>query len=202
MMLTFSQLLMEDYGHDLDTSAQEYLRFIASSALRMRDMIRDLMDYARLDGEQKLFATVDLRKELTVVSENLQQVINDSGAMLSFDSLPDVQGNAVQIMRLLQNLVSNAIKYQVAGQLPRIHLGVAQEAGEAVFFVQDNGAGINSTFLEEIFEPFRRLHTWESIQGTGLGLSVCRKIVENHGGRIWASSVAGQGTKISFTLSK
>jgi signal transduction histidine kinase len=107
----------------------------------------------------------------------------------------------MQIMRLLQNLIINAIKYQPAGQAPCIHLAASRENQETVYSVQDNGVGINPAFIDEIFKPFRRLHTWDSIPGTGLGLSFCRKIVEVHGGRIWAESVPGEGTKISFTLS-
>ena len=104
-------------------------------------------------------------------------------------------------MRLLQNLIINAIKYQPAGQAPSMHFAASQENSGTVYSLQDNGVGIKQAFIDEIFQPFRRLHTWESIQGTGLGLSVCRKIVEGHGGHIWAASVPGEGTKISFTLS-
>ena len=202
MMLTFSQLLAEDYAGVLDADGLEYLRFIGSSATRMRDMIRDLMDYARMDGEQQPFVTVDLRKEFSIVKGNLQHAIDQTGAVLSSDPMPDVQGSPVQIMRLLQNLTSNAIRYQPAGQVPRVHLGVTEDSGRPIFYVEDNGLGIDPRFVDEIFQPFRRLHTWDAIQGTGLGLSVCRKIVENHGGLIWASSTAGQGTKISFTLTR
>jgi PAS domain S-box-containing protein len=201
MMLSFSQLLEQEYAGALDQEAQEYLRIISSSALRMRNMIRDLMDYARLDGERPNFSAVDLNQELEAVKQNLRQLISETGAEISSDPLPPVHGSAVQIMRLLQNLIINAIKYQPAGQAPCMHLAASQENLETVYSVQDNGVGIKPAFIDEIFQPFRRLHTWESIQGTGLGLSVCRKIVEGHGGRIWAESVPGEGTKISFTLS-
>ncbi len=201
MMLSFSQLLEQQYASVLDQDGQEYLRIIGSSALRMRNMIRDLMDYARLDGERQNFKPIDLQAVLTSVEENLRQLISESNAVITCDPLPEVHGSAVQIMRLLQNLMINAIKYQPAGQIPRLHLGASQENGEMVFHLQDNGIGIKSAFINEIFQPFRRLHTWEQIQGSGLGLSVCRKIVEGHGGRIWAASVPGEGTRISFTLS-
>ncbi len=201
MMLSFSQLLEQDYAGVLDQDGQEYLRIIGSSALRMRNMIRDLMDYARLDGERQNFSAVDLNQELTAVKQNLRQLISETGAEISSDPLPPVHGSAVQIMRLLQNLIINAIKYQPAGQAPSMHFAASQENSGTVYSLQDNGVGIKQAFIDEIFQPFRRLHTWESIQGTGLGLSVCRKIVEGHGGHIWAASVPGEGTKISFTLS-
>jgi two-component system sensor kinase FixL len=201
MMLSFSQLLEQDYAGVLDEEGLEYLKIIGSSALRMRNMIRDLMDYARLDGERQAFTMVDLHQELIAVRENLFQLFIESGALMTFDPLPKVRGSAVQVMRLLQNLIINAIKYQPPAQIPRIHLGVSEEDGQTVFSLRDNGFGIKPAFVEEIFQPFRRLHTWDSIQGTGLGLSVCRKIVEAHGGRIWASSKPGFGTTIFFTLS-
>ena len=200
MMLSFSQLLEEDYSGVLDQDGLAYLRVIGSSALRMRNMIRDLLDYARLDGERQNFVIVDLRQTLAAVNENLQQLAIETGVAITCDTLPPVRGSTVQIMRLLQNLIINAIKYQPPGQRPLVHLGVAQENGEAIFSLRDNGLGINSDFIEEIFQPFRRLHTWDSIQGTGLGLAICRKIVEGHGGRIWASSCPGKGTTIFFTL--
>jgi PAS domain S-box-containing protein len=200
MMLSFSQLLEQEYAGVLDEDGQAYLRIIGSSAQRMRNMIRDLMDYARLDGERQNFSAIDLRQVLISVEENLHQLISESGAVITCGALPEVHGSAVQIMRLLQNLIINAIKYQPAGQTPRLHLFAAQESGATVFHLQDNGIGINPTFIDEIFQPFRRLHSWEQVQGSGLGLAVCRKIVEGHGGRIWASSVPGEGTTISFTL--
>ena len=112
MMLSFSKLLEEDYAGVLDQEGQDYLKIIGSSALRMQNMIRDLMDYARLDGERREFAAIDLRQASTTVEENLRQLISESGALITYDSLPLVQGNAVQLMRLLQNLVINAIRYQ------------------------------------------------------------------------------------------
>ena len=201
MMFSFSQLLEQAYAGVLDQDGREYLRIIGSSAHRMRNMIRDLMDYARLDGERQNFASIDLCQALTSVEENLHQLISETGAVITCGTLPKVHGSAVQLMRLLQNLIINAIKYQPADQTPRLHLSTSQENGETVFHLQDNGIGIAPAFIDEIFKPFRRLHTWDQVQGSGLGLPVCRKIVEAHGGRIWALSVPGEGTRISFTLS-
>jgi PAS domain S-box-containing protein len=200
MMLSFSELLAQDYAETLGVEGQEYLKIIGSSAERMRNMIHDLLDYARLDGEGQRFGPVDLRRELGLVEDNLRQLIEDTGAVIVCDELPMVQGSAVQLMRVLQNLVINAIKYQPPGQMPRLHLGGREAEGEKIFCLQDNGIGIQPGFIDEIFEPFRRLHSWDSIPGSGLGLAVCRKIVERHGGRIWAESAPGAGTRIFFTL--
>jgi signal transduction histidine kinase len=201
MMLSFSELLAQDYASVLGEEGREYLKIIGSSAVRMRNMVLDLLEYARLDGEGQRSAPVDVRRELGLVEDNLRQLIEETKAVITCDDLPMVQGSAVQIMRLLQNLVINGIKYQPPGQVPRLHLGVSEEAGSRIFCLSDNGIGIKPAFIEEIFEPFRRLHSWESIPGSGLGLAVCKKIVESHGGRIWATSTPGQGTRFYFTLS-
>ncbi len=201
MMLSFSELLAQDYAGVLGDEGLEYLKIIGSSAVRMRNMVRDLLEYARLEGEARLFAPVDLRRELGLVEDNLRQLIEETGAEITCGELPVVQGSAVQIMRLLQNLIANGIKYQPPGQIPLLHLSCAEADGKMVFCVADNGIGIKPAFIEEIFEPFRRLHSWDSIPGSGLGLAVCKKIVESHGGRIWATSTPGQGTRFYFTLS-
>ncbi|MBW8882590.1 MAG: GHKL domain-containing protein, partial [Asticcacaulis sp.] len=107
-----------------------------------------------------------------------------------------------QIMRLLQNLIANAIKYQPKGNTPQIHIHAADEGDTWLIAVRDNGLGIDKAFVDQVFEPFRRLHTWDAIRGTGLGLAVCRKIIENHGGKIWAESEAGRGSTFLFTLPK
>ncbi len=200
MVLNFSQVIIRDYGKLLDENGKEYLNIISDSAMRMRDMVRDLLAYARLGHEGMNFAEVDLAVELTHVLKNLSQLISDTGAVITFDALPKLHGNAVQLMRLMQNLIANAIKYQPAGQLAAVHIGVTGDCDNWQFTVKDNGLGIAEQFVTEIFEPFRRLHNWEAIQGTGLGLSVCRKIAENHGGRIWATSTAGEGSTIFFTI--
>ncbi len=200
MMLSFSQLLQQDYESKLDEEGREYLGIISDSALRMRNMIRDLLDYARLEGGGRSTGPVNLREQWDLAVDNLQQLVAETKAELTCDELPEVRGNPMQIMRLLQNLALNAIKFQPPGQVPRVHLGVAHAQTRPVFCLRDNGVGIKPQFVEEIFEPFRRLHTWDAVPGTGLGLSICRKIVEAHGGRIWAESAEGEGTRIYFTL--
>jgi PAS domain S-box-containing protein len=202
MVLNFSQIIAKDYGERLDDEGKEYLKIVGDSALRMRDMVQDLLEYARLGREGVSFGLVDLNLELGHVEENLGALIHDTGAVISSDDLPVVNGNAVQIMRLLQNLIANAIKYQPPGRKPVIHVGVAKDGDQWLITVTDNGLGIEKAFIDQVFEPFRRLHNWDSIRGTGLGLSVCRKIVENHGGRIWATSEPDHGSIFHFTLAQ
>ena len=200
MVINFSQIVARDYADQLDDDGKGYLRMIGDSASRMRDMVHDLLEYARLGHEGVKFTEVDLASDLVHVLENLSQLIKDTGAVVTCDDLPKVRGNAVQLMRLLQNLIANAIKFQPANQIPVIHVGVSRDGGDWRFFVTDNGLGIEQAFINEVFEAFRRLHTWKAIKGTGLGLAVCKKIIENHGGRIWASSPLDEGTTIFFAL--
>ena len=202
MVVNFSQILTADYSEKLDDDAREYLKIVGDSALRMRDMVQDLLDYARLGREAWRSGPVDMTLEMAHVEENLSALIRDSAAAVTSDRLPMIDGNAVQLMRVLQNLVANAIKYQPHGRRPVIHVGVEDDGANWLFSVADNGLGIEKAFIEEVFDPFRRLHTWEAIKGTGLGLAVCRKIVENHGGRIWAESTPGKGSTFHFTLPK
>ena len=200
MVINFSQVVARDYADQLDEDGKGYLRVIGDSASRMRDMVHDLLEYARLGHEAIKFTEVDLAADLAHVLENLSRLIEDTGAIITSDDLPKVRGNAVQLMRLLQNLIANAVKFQPAHQIPAIHVGVSRDGDYWRFSVTDNGLGIEKAFISDVFEAFRRLHTWKAIKGTGLGLAVCKKIVENHGGSIWASSPGETGTTIFFTL--
>jgi len=202
MVLNFSQIILKDYNDRLDEEGREYLKIVSESAMRMRDMVQDLLEYARLGTDGLNIAEVDLAVELNHVAENLGGLIDETQAQLTHDPLPVVRGNAVQLMRLMQNLVANAIKYQKPGQAPVVHIGVTETRDDWEISVTDNGQGIDPGFAEQIFEPFRRLHTWDSIKGTGLGLAVGRKIAESHGGRIWVQSRPGEGSTFFFTISK
>jgi len=201
-VLNFSQIILKDYADRLDEEGQEYLKIVGDSALRMRDMVQDLLEYARLGTDGLNVGEVDLGLELAHVTENLGGLIEETQAHVTHDPLPVVRGSAVQLMRLMQNLVANAIKYQKPGRAPVVHIGVREAPDHWEISVSDNGLGIDPDFAEQIFEPFRRLHTWDSIKGTGLGLAVGRKIAENHGGRIWVQSKPDEGSTFFFTVSK
>ena len=202
MVLNFSQIIQKDYNDRLDEEGREYLKIVGDSAMRMRDMVQDLLEYARLGTDGLTVGDVELGLELTHVTENLGGLIDETRAHITHDPLPAVRGSAVQLMRLMQNLIANAIKYRKAGQAPVVHVGVRETPEHWEISVKDNGLGIDPTFAEQIFEPFRRLHTWDSIKGSGLGLAVGRKIVESHGGRIWVVSKPGEGSTFFFTVSK
>jgi signal transduction histidine kinase len=165
-------------------------------------MVDDLLEYARIGGSHMHLATVDATNELRQVLNNLAIFIAERRAEVTFDDLPVFSGNPVQYIRLMQNLISNGIKYQWEGNAAKVHVGFTDEGKNWRFSVEDNGIGIAEESAEQIFEPFRRLHAWEEYAGTGIGLSVCRKIVENHGGKIWATSRLGIGSIIYFTIPK
>jgi two-component system sensor kinase FixL len=202
MVLNFSQIIVNDYGDRLDDEGREYLSIVSDSAQRMRDMVQDLLEYARLGSEGLRYTKVDLAVELSHVLENLREMIRDTQAIITYDPMPKLFGNAVQLMRLLQNLIANAIKYQHPDRKPVIHVGVVNRGDMWEICVEDNGMGIDARYVQQVFEPFRRLHNWDIIKGTGLGLSVCKKIAEHHGGQIWVESTPGVGSRFYFTLSK
>jgi signal transduction histidine kinase len=202
MVASFSKILSQEYGHCLDDTAKDYLGIITESSLRMHDMVTDLLTYSRLGNVGHQEAPFEGGAVLNTALDNLRELIKEQRAEVTHDALPMLNGNPVQITRLLQNLITNAIKYQKDGNIPRIHIGTEDRGDLVCLFVKDNGMGIEEKFIEQIFQPFRRLHVWENIQGTGLGLSICKKIVENHDGTIWVTSAPEEGSVFSFTLAK
>lgn len=200
MISSFSSMLqeeMKDSGRDKEL---RYLRFVSEGALRLQAMIEDLLEYARAGAAGAKAGRVDMNMKLEYARANLAAAIGERSAELTSDPLPPVWGNAVQLTRLLQNLIGNGLKYQRPGQPPRIHVGVSKDGDFWHFTVADNGIGIAAENLEKVFEPFKRLHSWSEQKGTGLGLAICRTIVENHHGRIWAESAPGAGSVFHFTL--
>lgn len=200
MVNIYSQMVAEDYKGQLDETGRKYLNVITASAARMHAMVHDLLHYARLQHDHDRPGPVDLNDELANVRANFGRLIQETGAQVDAEPLPPVQGNPVQIQRLIGNLVANAIKYQPPGQTPVVTISAVERDEMWEFTVADNGIGIDPQFAGQIFEPFRRLHTWDQYEGSGMGLAICRKIVERHGGRIWGESAPGQGTRIHFTL--
>ena len=202
MVNIYSQMLAEDYREALDESGRKYLRVITASASRIHAMVQDLLHYSRLQHDHARPETVDLNAELDNVRANLGRLIADTGARVEAEGLPQVQANPVQVQRLLGNLVANAVKYQPPGQAPVVTVTAAEDGAFWQVTVADNGIGIDPHFAAQVFEPFRRLHTWDQYEGSGMGLAICRKIVERHGGRIWVDSAPGEGTRMRFTLPK
>jgi PAS domain S-box-containing protein len=196
---TFSQLLEERLGDKCDAETKEFLTYILGGVKRMNDLIDDLLAYTSLDAAEARFKPVDLNLVLQEASFNLLAMIQEAGAEISADPLPEVLGEHVQLVQVLQNLIGNSIKYRSADP-PRIHVSADWHDGERVIAVGDNGIGIDPAYSDGIFKLFKRLHARQEYSGNGVGLAICRKIVQRHGGRIWVESGVGQGATFYFTI--
>jgi PAS domain S-box-containing protein len=196
---TFSELLLRRYKGKLDAGADELIASVVDSSLRMGTLIKDLLNYSRLINDSEIpSADVDLNEALQWALDNVQTAIEESGASIHAGPLPTVRGDRVQLAQLFQNLIGNAIKYRGV-DLPDIRVSAVQNAGEWVLSVCDNGLGIDPAYHERIFGVFKRLHGSE-YPGTGIGLALCKRIVERHGGRIWVESEKGKGSTFHFSI--
>jgi PAS domain S-box-containing protein len=195
----FTQLLIQEYQDQLDESAQEYITYIVDAAVRMRQLIYDLLAYSRTSSCLQNVAPTDCNAVVREAIANLQVAIVQSNATITHDPLPTVSADKTQLLQLFQNLISNAVKFR-RDERPQVHISVQLRNQEWLFAVRDNGIGIQAMYLEEIFEVFKRLHTRSEVSGTGIGLAICKKIVERHGGRIWTESQPGLGSIFYFTI--
>jgi len=201
MVTTFCDLIRKDYGDQMDERSSEWFEFVVEGGKRMHDLVQDLLDYSRVESQVRPFREVDLNRLVTNVLANLRSSIRDTGAVIEVGELPTVVGDAPQLAQLLQNLISNAIKFQ-ENQPPRVVISAQESPGQWVVSVRDEGIGIAPEMHERIFDIFRRLHGRERFPGTGIGLSICRRVAERHGGTIWVESQAGKGSTFSFSLPK
>ncbi|HKA55198.1 MAG TPA: ATP-binding protein, partial [Candidatus Binatia bacterium] len=198
-VVNFLNLLDRHSQGQLDATAKEYITLAVDGARRIQRLIRDLLTYTQVVNTEPTFTAVKGEVVLTRVLQNLQAAITDSGAEVTHDPLPTVRGDEQQLALVLQNLLSNTLKFR-GPQPPRVHLSARQDGQYWVFSVRDNGIGLDPRHAERIFGAFQRLHAGEEYQGTGIGLAICKKIVERHGGRIWVESQPGEGATFSFTL--
>jgi len=196
---SYCQLLQRRYKGKLDKDADEFIGFAVEGAKRMQVLINDLLKYSRVGTRGKPFEPTDCNTIYKEAVSNLNQAIEDAAAQVTSDPLPVISGDAVQLGQLFQNLIANAIKFRGEAS-PKVHVSVREEAGETVFSVRDNGIGIDPRHADRIFQIFQRLHERGKYPGTGIGLAVCKKIVERHGGRIWVESTPGEGSNFRFTL--
>ena len=197
-----SRLLLEEYGDKLDDTAREYLDSIRGSGKRMRRLVADLLRLSRSTRKQYPYVMVGFNELVSEVLETLQYSTTQKGARIEVQpNLPSVLSDRVRIMELFQNLVSNAIKFNES-RPPVVKIGHRENATEHLFWVSDNGVGIPPDGRERIFQIFRRLHGDESVDGTGVGLTICKRIVERHGGRIWVEEATEGGSRFCFTLPK
>lgn len=201
MVSSYLQLLSRRYKGQLDTDADEFIDFAVDGATRMQQLIRDLLAYSRVGTRSQPFALVDMNVICQQVLDDLQVAIQEHGATVQVGPLPHVMADATQIGQLLQNLLGNALKFcQTQAPLITVCATPDQKRQEWCFAIKDNGIGIEPVYFERIFLIFQRLHTRAEYPGTGIGLAICKKIVERHGGRIWVESQAGAGSTFFFTL--
>lgn len=201
MVSSFLQLLDKQYTGKLDDKAREYINFAVGGAERMKRLILDLLSYSRVATVAEHFQPVDMNTVAQQVVQIFESRFEKEGITLIIDRLPVVQGNATQLQQLLQNLIGNAIKYK-SEHPPHIEIGCKEEASRYVFSVRDNGIGINPKYFEKIFVVFQRLHPVNNYSGTGIGLAICKKIVERHHGEIWVESEEGKGSCFFFSIPK
>jgi signal transduction histidine kinase len=195
----FAQLLQRTYKEKFDQQADDWINQTVESVRQMEAIIRGIRTYSGIDARARPFAPTPLADVFDEVVAMLATSIHDAHAQVTHDELPTVLGDQFQLVQLLQNLIENGLKYQ-SDEPPRIHVSATQQAGEWIISVWDNGMGIEPEYQQRIFELFRRLHTQPEYPGTGIGLAVCRKVVQRHGGKIWVESKLGQGSTFYFTL--
>lgn len=217
MVTSYLQLLESKYKSQLDANAEQFIDYAVDGARRMQTLINDLLNYSRVSSRGQPFIQVDLETILKRAIANLQVAIEESGAVISHEPLPVIMADPTQITQVLQNLIANAIKFR--GEIsPKIHIGAIKETEPAegeiltqrwiqstgyskwLFSVQDNGIGLEAQYAERIFIIFQRLHSRSKYSGTGIGLAICKKIIERHGGSIWVESKLGQGSIFYFTI--
>jgi light-regulated signal transduction histidine kinase (bacteriophytochrome) len=202
MVASYTQLLSKRYTGKLDADADEFIAFAVDGASRMQRLIKDLLAYSRVGTKGKELLAVSSEKALQQALVNLRAAIEDSGALVTYDILPIVLADEMQFVQLFQNLIGNAIKYR-KNEIPRVNISAAKSGRDKwIFSVEDNGIGIDSQYFDKIFGMFQRLHARDEFAGTGIGLAICKKIVERHGGSISVESQPGHGSTFRFTLTE
>lgn len=197
-MASFSELLGKKYAGSLDEDGERYLHYIIDAALRMRNMIRDLLSFARIEEQPLRLAESSLNEIVDAAAENLATTIQETGAVVTRDELPQLQLDGELMVQVFQNLLANAIKFRREEVPPRVHVSAASDGQFCNIAVRDNGLGIEPQYFEQIFVAFKRLHSHSQIPGTGIGLAICQQIVERHNGTLTVESRLGEGSV--FTL--
>jgi signal transduction histidine kinase len=195
----FAKLLGRRYKGKLDAKADEFIEYIGSGVKRMQELIKDLLEYSQIGAKEKKFKPTNCSGVVEKALGNLQAAIEERNAVVTYDELPTVMIDTPQMISLFQNLIDNAIKFH-GEEAPRIHISTERKGDEWVFSIRDNGIGIDPKDSERIFGMFQRLHGSTDYPGTGIGLAICKRIIERHGGRIWVESEAGKGSTFYFTM--
>jgi len=202
MVASFTQLLEHRYADSLNEEAREFIHFAVDGAQRMQLLLNDLLLYSRITREKRPFEMECMETILQQVLANLSFTIKEHEAIITHDPLPLIYVNKIQFAQLIKNLITNGIKFHPKNQIPHIHISAILHKDEWLFSIRDDGIGISTEYLNQVFVIFKRLHARTAYEGTGIGLAICKKIVEGHGGRIWAESVPGKETTFYFTLPK
>ena len=200
MISGYTQLLRRRYADKLDADANTFIGYAVDATKRMQALINDLLSFSRVSSHAKPLESVDLQAALADTLRDLEVRIEDTCATVTHEPLPTVRADPVQMRQLLLNLIGNGMKFHPPERKPEVRVSAALEGKEWRFGVTDNGIGIDARYFNNLFQIFKRLHSREEFPGTGIGLAVCKKIVERHGGRIWVESVLGQGSTFHFTL--
>ena len=198
MVAMYTQLLAERYKGKLDENADKYIHYAVDGALRMQTLVNDLLKFSRVGRKQEPPQDTDCRQVVRIVIANLQSAIQESGAQIRYQDLPVLLADQSELVQLFQNLIGNAIKFRGSG-CPKIRITAKKRKKEWLFSVEDNGIGIAPQHAEDVFVIFKRLHTREEYPGSGIGLAICKKIVEHNRGRIWVESEPGRGSTFRFT---
>jgi PAS domain S-box-containing protein len=200
-LFQFSQLLKEDYSGMLDENGNKYIDFISKAAIRMKELVTDLLEYSLL-GKESARSTIDCNRIVEAALVDLDVSITKSNARIVVQELPTINGYATELRLLFQNLIANAIKYQKTGTVPQIDISAESHINNWLFKISDNGIGIDEKYRNKVFIIFQRLHNRNEYEGTGIGLAHCKKIVEMHGGNIWVESTLDKGSTFLFTIPK
>jgi PAS domain S-box-containing protein len=192
-------MIKELYAGKIDDKADKLINYAVTSASQMHALIDDLLILSRVTTKERIIQSTDLLDVFQTVLRNLEVSVNESHAIITQDSLPTLLADSTQLIQLFQNIIGNAIKFRSSNP-PEIHIAAKKEGAAWLFSVRDNGIGFESEFAERIFLPFTRLHTRDKYPGTGVGLAICKRIIERHNGRIWSNSEPGKGTTLHFTI--
>ncbi len=193
MVSSFTQLLEEQYKDKLDETALEYINYAVNGAKQMQLLINDLLTYSRIKTNDNKFMNINLEKALDEALFNLEIIIEETQAIITREPLPQIHADYSQLVRVFQNLIGNAIKYH-SPETPEIHISTTKKDQNWLFSVKDNGIGIQPKYSEQVFQIFKRLHTQDEYEGTGIGLAITKKIIELHQGQIWYDSQPGNGS--------
>ena len=198
-MVSYTSLLAKRYKGRLDSNADNFISIAVNAAKRMRQLIDDLLSISRVSKQERPLEPIASEVSLNQALANLQEAASEVGAVVTHDPLPTVVADSAQLARLFENIIGNAIKYR-SNKQPKIHVSAKRKNGDWLFLVRDNGIGIEPQYAERIFFLFKRLHNKSEYSGTGIGLTICKKIIDHHGGRIWVESELNEGSTLCFTI--